>query len=152
MSAHIFKISGYLVDPNGDASESDIKNYIENHIDCFSQHLHVEKASFEWDDDLPVNKFNCDLKDCEQYFERKPTARVNRLILVGSSYRHFKGKVVKVIAIAQDTENVGFYNVIYKHEETGDIWSRPYEMFAGEVDHEKYPDVAQKYRFEEITE
>ena len=69
-----------------------------------------------------------------------------REIIVGKTYRHFKGTLHKVIAIAKHTETLEDL-VIYDHD--GQIWARPYAMFAGEVDHKKYPDIKQKYRFEE---
>ena len=39
------------------------------------------------------------------------------------------------------------YQALYYEQ---DVWVRPYDMLNSEVDHEKYPDVTQKYRFEEI--
>ena len=72
---------------------------------------------------------------------------MNREIIPGKKYKHFKGTIHEVLAIAKHTETLEDL-VIYTHDDQ--IWARPYDMFAGEVDHEKYPDVKQKYRFEEI--
>jgi Protein of unknown function (DUF1653). len=32
------------------------------------------------------------------------------------------------------------------------MYVRPYEMFIGKVDKEKYPDIKQVYRFEKVNE
>ena len=75
-----------------------------------------------------------------------------REIKAGGLYRHFKGRNYRVIAVAIHTETeekLVIYQALYG---TMEIYARPYEMFASEVDREKYPDVTQKYRFQEINE
>ena len=76
---------------------------------------------------------------------------MERVLEVGKTYRHFKRHVVKVMAFAEHTETLENL-VIYKHLGTNKIWARPYDMFNSLVDREKYPDVEQEYRFEEVDE
>ena len=73
--------------------------------------------------------------------------RIMRKIKIGAKYKHFKGKIVKVLMIAKDSENLKEV-VVYKHD--NDTWVRPKDEFLSEVDRNKYPDVKQKYRFEEV--
>ena len=80
---------------------------------------------------------------------------MNRQVQIGGTYRHFKGFIAKVITVAIHSETHEPL-VVYKCTGKGDcdhadgIYARPIEMFLSEVDHEKYPDVKQKYRFELI--
>ncbi len=63
-------------------------------------------------------------------------------------YRHFKGNLyyVEDIAIDADTcESLVVYRAMYGDRK---LWIRPLVDFLSEVDHEKYPKVTQKYRFE----
>lgn len=76
---------------------------------------------------------------------------MNREVKENQIYRHFKGTIHKIICVAKDSETLNEV-VVYTHEEDNEIWVRPLEMFLSEVDHEKYPDIEQKYRFELIEE
>ena len=78
-----------------------------------------------------------------------------REVKEGKIYRHFKGKEYKVLMVAYDSETnndenmrkLVVYEALYGDHK---IWVRDYDMFLSKVDKEKYPDVKQEYRFEEI--
>lgn len=70
----------------------------------------------------------------------------------GEVYRHFKGNIYKVVAIATHTET-GEMMVVYEpFSGSGKTYARPLEMFLSEVDKEKYPDVTDRYRFTLLDE
>ena len=74
-----------------------------------------------------------------------------RKIKEKSIYRHFKGNLYFVENVAMHTET-GEKVVIYRSlYEDCKLFTRPIDMFLSEVDHDKYPDVKQKYRFEGIV-
>ena len=71
-----------------------------------------------------------------------------REVKIHGIYKHFKGNYYIVEDIGYDSETeekLVVYRALYGDHK---LWCRPYDMFLSEVDHEKYPDVTQKYRFE----
>ena len=67
---------------------------------------------------------------------------------INGIYRHFKGDYYLVEDIAKDSETQKEVVIYRKLYEDCTLWIRPKDMFLSEVDHKKYPNVTQKYRFE----
>lgn len=94
----------------------------------------------------------------------------NERLQVGDIVQHFtreylKGNWVdssskylyKIIGFAQHSETkekLVIYQALFKDEKSEvnfGLYARPYDMFMSEVDHYKYPDIKQKYRFEKFN-
>ena len=71
-----------------------------------------------------------------------------REIKINGIYKHFKGDYYIVEDVANHSETKEKYVVYRRLYGEGDLWMREMNMFLSEVDHEKYPNVEQKYRFE----
>ena len=73
---------------------------------------------------------------------------MERNVKIHGVYKHFKGDYYLVEDVANHSETKEKYVVYRRLYGDNNLWIRPLEMFLSEVDHEKYPNVKQKYRFE----
>ena len=69
-------------------------------------------------------------------------------------YKHFKGNCYMILAVGHHSETkeqlVVYYDLLRKNSTLANPCIRPLDMFMSEVDHDKYPNVKQKYRFEKV--
>ena len=73
---------------------------------------------------------------------------MKRELVIHGVYRHFKGDsyiVEDVCEHSETGEKLVLYRALYGK---GKLYARPLRMFLEEVNHEKYPEVTQKWRFE----
>lgn len=75
--------------------------------------------------------------DIVQSFKREIDA-------TGTKYLY---QIIDVAYHSETQEKFVVYKALY---EPYDTWVRPYEMFMSPVDHKKYPDIKQEYRFEKV--
>ena len=76
---------------------------------------------------------------------------MNREWKAADVVKHFKGNLYIIVSIAKEATNSDELRdkVVYRRlDGTGELLVRDLDEFNGEVDHEKYPDATQKFRFE----
>lgn len=78
--------------------------------------------------------------------ENRPTP------VAGQIYKHFKGNLYKILAVAVHTESEERLVVYQSVENPERVFARPLEMFMSDIDRFRYPLIRAKYRFTLVSE
>ena len=87
--------------------------------------------------------------DIVQHFKRETLTKKQ----LEEEPNYYLYEIVGVSRHTETGEELMIYKPLYETECTKDVdyAARPLDMFLSEVDHEKYPNIKQKYRFELVN-
>lgn len=84
----------------------------------------------------------------DKRIETQETVKNLKPAMVNGVYRHFKGNLYVVDNIAVHSESAEPMVIYHSKSNPELVWCRPLSMFSSEVDHDKYPEVEQRWRFQ----
>ena len=67
---------------------------------------------------------------------------------IRSDHNHYLYEIIGECCHTETEEKLMIYKALYGDKK---LYARPYDMFMSEVEHDKYPKIIQKYRFELYT-
>jgi hypothetical protein len=95
---------------------------------------------------MQTGKERLEICDIVQHFKRETVKDPNSM-----DYLYL---ITDIATHTETKEKLVVYRALYRNDEMGvnyGTYARPYDMFMSEVDHEKYPEIKQKYRFEKFV-
>ena len=92
------------------------------------------------------------IKEIDLRMTNQLKAQDYKMKMVGRKYKHFKGGCYIVTDIVVHSETANLMVMYQSSSDRSLSWVRPLSMFMSKVDHFKYPEVTQEYRFELVEE
>lgn len=151
-------------------NEDDFKSRIQGKVNKMRvKHARISVAKLIENGKAAIILYRSALTFKDDYMSIKKTdSKTERDLKAGDIVKHFKREFLRdktdsskylyrIIGFAKHTETgekMVVYQALYREEKNNinfGIYVRPYDMFMSEVDHEKYPNIKQKYRFEPYT-
>ena len=136
-------------------------NYISNPIQSmmvynlfnhrgYSELINTYEEITEEEFNSEYNKYinKIDFEDTSRIFSKGDVVAHFKRELLDEEQKGMSAKYLYLIRdIAINTETEENMVVYVSMEDTNKVYVRPYDMFCSEVDHKKYPNIKQKYRF-----